>query len=719
MTLEEKNYQNRIDKLLYEVNKLKKENRELKAKLNYNEENSNYSSIINSNIILENNTDYFSKQKNHSLDEIIHKDFFNKDKSIILVIDYPNGDIVYANTSACKFYGYNQDKIVNMNISQINVLEETDINKYMNSVIIKEENKFYFRHRLSNGETRDVEVVCSPYKINNKVFLFSVIEDITKENNKIRLLNESEKKFKRLFNNISDAIYYFKIDEYGVADKFSETNKVAYTKLGYSRKEILNLTPFDIDIHNKEKMSEIIKKIYNNNITTIETKLLCKDGSHIPVEINTHTFDLEGEKSILAVCRDISKRKDIEKKLMDNIKKQNKVMTFLPDGVFVMQHGEIKFVNQYVINLLGYSFKQELVGRDYLDIIDRDCYENVIEIIKGMKRKKKILFPTEIKLIKKDGSVVYVEGTGVEVPFEHKPAYLIVARDITEKKKAERLKRQIIKKEKEIEEAKRYDELKTQFFSTISHEFKTPLNIILGVIQLLEIKNKINLNNSNHDNLKAIKTMKQNCYRLVRLINNIIDITRLDAGFMKINLENYNIVEVVENITLSVRDYVNSYGINLVFDTEIEEKIIKCDVDMIERIIMNLLSNAIKFTEKGGNIEVNIYDTEDEITISVKDSGIGIPEEKINSIFNRFEQVDSTLKRNQEGSGIGLSLVKSLIEAHNGNITVNSKLNKGSEFIIKLPDDKEDNTIEIKNEIPISSDEKVERIKVEFSDIYS
>jgi len=153
------------------------------------------------------------------------------------------------------------------------------------------------------------------------------------------------------------------------------------------------------------------------------------------------------------------------------------------------------------------------------------------------------------------------------------------------------------------------------------------------------------------------------------------------------------------------------------FDTEVEERILACDGDKIERIMLNLISNSIKFTEPGGKILVNIYDKENEIIISVKDTGLGIPIEKQEQVFERFVQVDKSLVRNKDGSGIGLSLVKSLIEMHEGTIKLKSEWGKGSEFIIKLPVkvlSHED--VYIPNNY--NHNGNIEKIQVEFSDIY-
>lgn len=278
---------------------------------------------------------------------------------------------------------------------------------------------------------------------------------------------------------------------------------------------------------------------------------------------------------------------------------------------------------------------------------------------------------------------------------------------------------EVLKKESLLLESKKNNEVKTQLFSTISHELKTPLNIIFGSVQLLE--SYYNNNSSANENeilFKYSKIMKQNCYRLIRLINNIIDMNKIESGFFNLNLKNNNIVKIVEDITMSVVEHGKLKDINIIFDTEIEEKIISCDSEKLERITLNLLSNAIKFTEPGGEIEVNIYDRDSHIVISVKDTGTGIPKDMQNRIFETFTQVESSLRRNVEGSGIGLSLVKSLIEMHEGEIFVESELGVGSEFIVKLPFNQTEGEEIIHNQEENKLNDYVENIKIEFSDIY-
>jgi signal transduction histidine kinase len=267
-----------------------------------------------------------------------------------------------------------------------------------------------------------------------------------------------------------------------------------------------------------------------------------------------------------------------------------------------------------------------------------------------------------------------------------------------------------------IEEIEKQNELKSQFFITISHELKTPLNIILGSIQLIDKMDKTNVDRFNSKLNKYLGISKQNSYRLLRLINNLIDLNKIEGNHMMVKLSNADIISTIEDITLSVVEYAKIKKLELIFDTELEEKIMAFDADKIERIMLNLISNSIKFTKPGGRIEVNIYERNGSILISVKDTGIGIPIDMQKNVFNHFVQVDTTLQRKVEGSGIGLSIVKSLVEFHGGCININSNYTEGSEFIVELPItliENEDTTSH-----NLTSISNAEKINIELSDIY-
>lgn len=268
-----------------------------------------------------------------------------------------------------------------------------------------------------------------------------------------------------------------------------------------------------------------------------------------------------------------------------------------------------------------------------------------------------------------------------------------------------------------MEEVLQYDKLKTEFFANISHELRTPINVIFSALQLMEIDIQENTQHNNSMFIKYKDTIKQNIYRLIRLVNNLIDITKIDSGFFEVNLQNHNIVAVVEDITLSVAQYIENKSIELTFDTEVEERITGCDPYAFERIMLNLLSNAVKFTPAGGKIQVNIFDKKDRVLITVSDTGQGIPEEKLEVIFDRFRQATDLNTRNHEGSGIGLALVKELVKMHGGSISVKSKYGLGTTFILEIPiKAMEDcNSIELSNTM---GENHIEKINMEFSDIY-
>jgi len=262
------------------------------------------------------------------------------------------------------------------------------------------------------------------------------------------------------------------------------------------------------------------------------------------------------------------------------------------------------------------------------------------------------------------------------------------------------------------------NEAKDMFLANISHELRTPLNILLGATQLT----KYYLENDevlDREKIKSkTKTQVQNCYRLIRLVNNLIDITKIDSGNFTLNKSTCNIISIVEAIVTSVVEYASLKKIKITFDTDIEEIMLDCDLDAIERIMLNLLSNAIKFTPQNGNIFVNISNYNNNIKIIVKDSGIGISKDKQKLIFERFKQVDNLLTRSSEGSGIGLNLVKSLIEMHGGTIQVNSEYLKGSEFIVEMPIIKTSDVQISQNGSSNILSNVISKINVEFSDIY-
>lgn len=406
--------------------------------------------------------------------------------------------------------------------------------------------------------------------------------------------------------------------------------------------------------------------------------------------------------TIVILIRNILMRRETEKILRESEERYKRLVELSPDAIILHENGKVCFVNPAAVKLFGADSEKEIVGRSVFDSLAEKYHEKVKERFLMIIEKGKTVPPIEEKIVRMDGEIVDIEVTSTLFPDQNRTVILSVAREITEKKL--------------LDEAREYDKVKNEFFSNLSHELRTPLNILLSTLEVLDLSIKEMIIEKQKRFFKYSKTMRQNCYRLLRLVNNLIDITKIDTGFFEFKLENHNIVNIVEEITMSVIQYAQNNQITVLFDTELEEKIIACDPDKIERIMLNLLSNAIKFTKPGGSIFVNIFDRQDDIRISVKDTGIGIKQEEQKMIFERFRQVDKSYTRNHEGSGIGLSLIKSLVEMQDGRIWVQSEYGQGSEFVVEFPVcTVKESTMSLNNN---EKDHYIQRINIEFSDIY-
>jgi len=243
-----------------------------------------------------------------------------------------------------------------------------------------------------------------------------------------------------------------------------------------------------------------------------------------------------------------------------------------------------------------------------------------------------------------------------------------------------RLKNRLKSESFETRKLKEIDEMKSGFFANISHEFRTPLTLILGPAEQLE-------QNETDDNKKEkLHTIKRSANRLLRLINQILDLSKLEKGKTKLFCEEGDVVNFLKGITNSFSSIAERKNISLQFVSEASDIQTYFDRDVFEKIFYNLLSNAFKFTPQGGFIEVKIYQPASSFCkVSVKDSGIGISEDDIPKVFNKFFIVENISGFTEQGSGIGLALVKELVELHKGSITVESKINEGSTFVISIP----------------------------------
>lgn len=461
------------------------------------------------------------------------------------------------------------------------------------------------------------------------------------------------------------------------------------------------------------------KKIFDNSIDKLDYKIGNKEEEEIKMddkEIYVKTNVLEyykndKNKTVIAI-KDITDKKVSQIKLKKNQESYERFIDILPDGICILDEKlDIYYANKSLLDMTEYINIEDINGKNIKDIIslNEESEREIYVVLRKVFEKNRHVLLIDYDLITKSNKKIEVEANAFPFSVNDKKHIIFILKDLTNKKTSEIA-------EKELVNILKRDRVKTEFFANMSHELKTPLNVISSSNQLLESFYKSGKIDDYNDNIKYhLELVKQNSYRLQRLINNIIDLTKMDSGYYNLNLDEHNIVMVIEDLIMKVASYANRKNISLIFDTDMEEINMDIDKSQIERVMLNLLSNCIKFTNIGGSISVYVYYKFEEIVIKVKDTGVGIPEDKLDLIFEEFAQADRTLSRNTEGSGIGLAIVKNLVELHGGNIKVKSEINEGTEFNIRLPIKSISSCNKEEDRSIYNIDEK---INIEFSDIY-
>ncbi|MEG3040990.1 MAG: PAS domain-containing sensor histidine kinase [Clostridium sp.] len=665
-------------------------------------------------------------------------DFYNNISEPIIVINIEN-EIIYCNESVLDFLGIHDfTNIYNTNINNaIKFItpnyDELDLWSVINE---KKFAKINIQAEINQYKNMKMDLVAKhiiDYKEKYLLLLFNNIKTIKEsfrsdsseekkiysdesESFKYIMMNEQSKEKNKLNLNIELCKIIFSASPTGIIvekeNKISYFNKAANDIIGdYSNDMILDKKLFELVTVEELEYNDIFLKKqhlkYNSDLNVIERKLTRKDGSVVFCEITPMCF-LENTKICsIFLIRDISKRIKVEEAVAKNRDNYVRLLKFLPFGVTIYSNNEFDIANEAQARILGFDSTDELERLTIEDIIHEDYHYIVNKMYNDAYLGKEDAQFKEIQIKKKDRGWIDVEVGVTGIEFEYGRSVVFIIRELTESKKAELNKIH-------LEQAIKYDRLKTEFISNMSHELKTPLNIILSTVQLLQHTYK---ENEDCQLKNYLELMKSNSYRLLRLINNLLDVTRIDVGNLKMNFGNYDIVAIVENMTMDAVEYVKSKGMSLTFDTNVEEKIIGIDKENIERVILNLLSNAVKFSKEKGVILVEVCDLGDKVQIAVKDNGIGIAEDMQDKIFDRFVQSESLFTRSHEGSGIGLSLVKSIVENHGGEIYVNSIIDVGSEFIFELPNVRSKNEFTSSKIYNVTKD-NIERIKIEFADIY-
>ncbi|MBX7417856.1 HAMP domain-containing histidine kinase, partial [Clostridium chauvoei] len=389
--------------------------------------------------------------------------------------------------------------------------------------------------------------------------------------------------------------------------------------------------------------------------------------------------------------------KDTKKQIAKSEKRYEEMIESISEGILIFNNNNLSYIND---DGLDYVFCKLRGG-----IINEDI-NYILEVLIGQKFNEEEInsgFIKEVKIKDKSNGNRVLEITLINMDFQNK---ILLIKDITDLNEH----RTIIKNVKKYISS---EKVKDEFYSNISHELRTPINVISSALQL----NKLMISDGNIEKVvRNNKLIKQNCLRLIRTINNFIDTNKLTEGFLEANKKVYNIVDIVENVVLASNKYMLLKENILIFDPEEEEIYMYCDRVHIERIMLNILSNSLKHGEIGGKIEVSIKCLKDNIEIIVENNAKAIPEDKRRVIFDKFTKLDNSLARPSEGSGLGLFLTKNLVELNDGKIDLKTIGEDGNRFIINFPysDEKYVSYNDVLHEI----NQLEEKVDIEFSDIY-
>lgn len=515
--------------------------------------------------------------------------------------------------------------------------------------------------------------------IDERPVIVCILKDITQTTLIQNKLEESENMYKNLMDVLNEGVIIH--DNKNI--KYINDKGLEILDINIGKKEI-----FIEDIKNivskkfREKFLSNIQLVISRKEEKVINKIELINGRI--VELVTTNIKLNDEDLLISIVIDITELENTIMNIEQSEKTYKLLLQTLPEGIVIVNPTTKKHIyrNEASIRMLK-TIGLEKLNESIKTYLKEENYGNFRRF-------------TIDKLNNVDISLAIVKR-------EEEGSLIVVFRMLDCEFKS-------IQLEKELNRIKEKNKFKTEFLSNVAYDIKKPINKIFETNNnLIENKGKYNFENiNNHTRL-----VKQNCYRLIRLLSNVEYVSRIDNGTCTLELRKCDIVKLVENIVKISKTYTDKKGIDISFKSEVNKKILSLDIDKVEKIILNILSNAIKFTDTGGKIDINLYMHNEQVCISIKDTGIGIPKDKTEVIFENFEQLDTTLSRGCEGTGMGLSVVKKLANLNNIKINVESELNKGSEFIITLPNNIVSKNIKLQDKF--AQDEKID---IEFSDIY-
>ncbi|WP_164887271.1 PAS domain S-box protein [Hahella sp. KA22] len=478
--------------------------------------------------------------------------------------------------------------------------------------------------------------------------------------------SESDSRVRAIVEAVADGI--ITIDSQGVVESF---NPAAERIFGYDAEEVIGrnvhmLMPSPFREHHDSYLTNYLQT-GNAQIIGVGREVLGlrKDGSLFPLDLAVTEMLVEGRRMFTGVVRDISERKASELALKDREARVHAIVDTVVDGIITIDGtGLIETFNPAAERIFGYAAR-DVIGAN-VSILMPEPYHSEHDgyIAKFMQtgEAKVIGIGREVTGRRRDGSTFPMDLAVSEMTVDGRRKFTGVVRDISERKKMERQK--------------------DEFVATVSHELRTPLTAIGGALGLVLGQCGEQLPENVR---KMLQVAYRNCGRLTLLINDILEIEKLESGALKFELEDLDLSSLVQRSLEDHKEFAGKYQVQLRYSGPPTGSCVHADERRIHQVMSNLISNAVKYSVRGGSVEISVSGRQNTLRVHVKDYGKGIPENFHGRIFERFAQADSSDTRAQGGTGLGLSIAKAIVEHHGGEIGFSTKANEGTEFYFDLP----------------------------------
>jgi PAS domain S-box-containing protein len=514
------------------------------------------------------------------------------------------------------------------------------------------------------------------YESNAKLLkLNETLEDEIKK--KTNTIKEKEKQFKDLIENATDIIFTINIHGF-----FTYVNPVAEKISGYSAVELLEMN--FVNLIRADYKEDVTEHYFNqlhqkSELTNIQFPIINKQNELIWIHQKARLIiDENGPKEFVVISRDVTEIKAADELFMLSEEKYRGIIENLKLGILEVDNDD-KIIKAYpqFCSLVGYS-EEELIGRSAIDLFLDEEFKQIMEK-QNKERLKGKSGVYEVPLLKKNGGVAWTIISGA--PFygvDGKSKGTIgIHLDISERRKMESDLRDANLKAEEL------NRVKEIFLANMSHEIRTPMNAIVGMAELLE---QTNLDKPQSNYLSAISSSSKN---LLVLINDLLDFSKINSGNLSLEMGGFNLNKLITKTIEAVSLKADINGVDVIAKVDKNLPLmLKGDSTRLGQVLLNLLSNAVKFTTNGSVVvSVNLVQTKAEsylVKFEVKDDGIGIPEEELLNIFKDFSQAKDSTSRFYGGTGLGLSISQKIIRLMDGELEVNSELNKGSEFFFSI-----------------------------------